>query len=84
MFGTDDISCRKQSKSAASGTSGGKVCIRETRPSGFIKMEVLVLVLVVRPPNTLSAASFNTRMEAYGVPSMYYELASLLRSLFLC
>ena len=47
-------------------------------------MEVLVLVLVVRPPNTLSAASFNTRMEAYGVPSMYYELASLLRSLFLC
>ena len=47
-------------------------------------MEVLVLVLVVQPPNTLSAASFNTRMEAYGVPSMYYELASLLRSLFLC
>ena len=40
-------------------------CIRETRPSGFIKMEVLVLV--VRPPNTLSAASFNTRIEAYGL-----------------
>ena len=47
-------------------------------------MEVLVLVLVVQPPNTLSAASFNTRMEAYGVHSMYYGVASLLRNLFLC
>ena len=40
-------------------------CIRETRPSGFIKMEVLVLV--VCPPNTLSAASFNTKIQAYGL-----------------
>ena len=57
-------------------------CIRETRPSGFIKMEVLVLV--VRPPQHPVSCLFQHKDRGIWTMDYGVGVASLLRSLFLC